>query len=173
MKGLQEAGDELGVWPQIEAPEHLTPEQKVTFQNLWTASRDKSSGFDIAAIEALATNPDVMAKYTKAHRELTIKKVAQAMSIGSDQFLGLPLDVVKTVLSLSPTDMRCVMGTAQTIKTSGLQLDNDEIRAAIDMAKVIHVMEEEDAQDGDLEETKSSAPDARIEHQALSLFYHS
>jgi hypothetical protein len=72
----------------------------------------------------------------------TVEKAAAGLA-ECRKLVDLPLDVVGTLLELPPQDTMALTQTVIAIAESGIQLTPEEVKEAVDLARVIHVMEEE------------------------------
>ena len=126
----------------IPIPEDMEPEQAETYRQLIRLSRMKESSFEKVAAEIIARDPTFSAQYQERHRKHTVEKVAAGLS-ECRRLVDLPLDTVGTLLELPPEDAMHLTRTIGELSTAGITLTPDEVKEAVDLARVIHVMEEE------------------------------
>lgn len=124
-------------------PEGLDPEQGEVYKSLLASSQTEGSGFDEAAAEIIARNPIMAKQYLEQLRKRTIERVAAHLS-ECTKLVDLPLEVVEAILSLPGEDSMHYFYAMTEIAKAKLNLTSDEVRETVDLARVIHVMEEED-----------------------------
>jgi len=124
-------------------PEDLSPEQAEVYRKLIASAQMKDSGFDEAAAEIIARNPTMAQQYLEQLRKRTVERVAAHLS-ECKELVDLPLDTIKTMLSLPMEDSMHYVYAITEISKAKLDLTQEEIKETVDLARVIHVMEEED-----------------------------
>ena len=125
-------------------PEEIPAELRSEYMQLVEASRRDTISFNKAIIETVIANPGLMASYIKRHKEKTIEKIAMSLSRASSKLIDLPIDTLQALSNISIEDMSCLFGAIKTIQRSHVSLSSDDIKAVIDTAKVMKVMEEQE-----------------------------
>ena len=127
---------------EISVPEDMSPEQAEMFKQLVRVSHRKGADFANVAAEIIARDQNLSNQYLERHRKMTVEKVAAAIS-GCKEFVNLPIETVKTFLDLPAQDSVSLVQTLTVLAETGIKLTQNEVKEAIDLAHVIHVMEEE------------------------------
>ena len=120
----------------------MSAEQAEDYRKLIRASRQKSSSFEELAAELISSDPKLARKYEERHRQMTVEKVAANLS-ECKELVDLPVETVETMLALPAEDAMNLVQATSAVREAGIRLTKAEIKEAIDLARVIHVMEEE------------------------------
>ena len=124
---------------EIPVPDGMSAEQAEDYRKLIRASRQKSSSFEELAAELISSDPKLARKYEERHRQMTVEKVAANLS-ECKELVDLPVETVETMLALPAEDAMNLVQATSAVREAGIRLTKAEIKEAIDLARVIHVM---------------------------------
>jgi hypothetical protein len=127
---------------EIPVPEDMEPDQAETYRQLIRLSRTKESSFEKVAAEIIARDPNFSKQYLERHRKQTVEKVAAGLS-DCRKLVDLPVETVSILLELPPEDAMHLTRTVGELANAGVKLTPEEVKEAVDLARVIHIMEEE------------------------------
>ncbi len=126
-------------------PDGLDPDEQLVYKEVLQATSE-NNGFREVVAEMFARNPELCKRYTDDMRKRTVEKVAGHLS-ECQKFVDLPLEIMEMILALPFNDMQRLSYAIAAISSANITMTKDEVKESVDLARVIHVMDEEREKD--------------------------